>query len=123
MAKHTKKTSRRTPPKAVTRGGSKAAPIKSKSATKAQAKSVVKAKRAKAKPTPLRGKRLRVTKKATAVLQKSIIETSPLIWSTDDVGPTFDQIQVAAYHRWLQHGGTESQNWSSAEDELRRSTE
>lgn len=50
----------------------------------------------------------------------SIVETSPLTWSSDKAGPTFDQIQLAAYHGWLQNGGTEFDNWVAAESELKR---
>lgn len=50
----------------------------------------------------------------------SIVETSPLTWSSSTAGPTFGQIQVAAYHNWLQHGGTEFDNWVAAEMELKR---
>ncbi len=56
-------------------------------------------------------------------LPRTIIETSPLILSTDGVGPTFDQIQVAAYHRWIQYGGSDLENWTHAEDSLRRTKE
>jgi|GEM_PF-925011 len=50
----------------------------------------------------------------------TIVETSPLTWSSSAVGPTFGQIQLAAYHSWLQNGGTEFDNWVAAETELRR---
>jgi len=50
----------------------------------------------------------------------TIVETSPLTWSSSTVGPTFGQIQLAAYHKWLQNGGTEFDNWVAAETQLKR---
>ena len=50
----------------------------------------------------------------------TIVETSPLTWSSSTVGPTFGQIQLAAYHNWLQNGGTEFDNWVAAETQLKR---
>lgn len=52
-------------------------------------------------------------------LQQAIIETSSTSWSQSSVGPTFEQVQLAAYHRWLQHGGSEFDNWTQAENDLR----
>ncbi|MBM4100972.1 MAG: DUF2934 domain-containing protein [Phycisphaerae bacterium] len=50
----------------------------------------------------------------------TIVETSPLTWSSKEAGPSFSQIQLAAYHSWLQNGGTEFDNWVAAEMELKR---
>jgi Protein of unknown function (DUF2934) len=53
----------------------------------------------------------------------SIVETSPANWSQTNNRPTFEQIRLAAYHRWLQSGGHEGDNWLSAEQDLRGSKE
>jgi len=45
----------------------------------------------------------------------SIVETSPVAWSQQTNGPSFEQVQIAAYHRWLQSGGSDLDNWFSAE--------
>ena len=53
----------------------------------------------------------------------SIVETSPANWSQTTNRPSFEQIRLAAYHRWLQSGGHEGDNWLSAEQDLRGSKE
>ena len=53
----------------------------------------------------------------------SIVETSPANWSQTTNRPSFEQIRLAAYHRWLQSGGHEGDNWLSAEQDLRVSKE
>lgn len=55
----------------------------------------------------------------SATRSVSIVETSPVTWSRTSNGPTFEQVQLAAYHRWLQAGGSEFDNWISAEGKLR----
>lgn len=52
-------------------------------------------------------------------MQRAIIETSPASWSQGNIGPTFEQVQLAAYHRWLQNGGSDFDNWTQAENDLR----
>ena len=86
-----------------------------KSQTKSQPKAERKTKRTKARKTPVQARD--VSKRPRS---SSIVETSPLTWSLSKVGPTFDQIQLSAYHSWLQNGGTEFDNWVAAESELKR---
>lgn len=79
------------------------------------------AKRLPAKPTrkPIR-KPTKLTRKPTSIKSRSIIETSSVTWSSKASGPSFDQVQIAAYHRWIEFGGDEVENWLSAEGDLRK---
>ncbi len=72
---------------------------------------------------PTGARKGRKPSRKTVALPKSIVETSPITWSHDSIGPTFDEIQLAAYHKWLQHGGTDLENWKRAESDLRRGAE
>ncbi len=65
--------------------------------------------------------RKRVAKVAlkSAAKGNSIIETSAVTWSQSSTGPSFEQVQLAAYHRWLQGGASDLDNWFSAEGDLR----
>lgn len=79
------------------------------------------------KPTAIKKKlSKKITAKARALTSAnkslksfSIVETSPTTWSVRANGPTFEQVQLAAYHRWLQSGGSDTDNWFSAEGNLR----
>ncbi len=62
----------------------------------------------------------RASSRKTVALSKAIVETSPITWSHNSIGPTFEEIQLAAYHKWLQHGGSDLDNWTGAENDLRR---
>ena len=98
--------------------------IKSPTAKKSQpAKKVATAKK------PAAAKKKTVAKSRTKIVATkplksfSIVETSPANWSQTTNRPSFEQIRLAAYHRWLQSGGHEGDNWLSAEQDLRGSKE
>lgn len=81
---------------------------------------------AKKKTTPktraaktLAGSSKRSSMKSVSAKSVSIVETSPVNWSHGRNGPTYEQVQIAAYHRWLQSGGSDFDNWISAEGKLR----
>ena len=98
--------------------------IKSPAAKKSQAaKKVTTAKKpAAAKKKTVAKSRAKIV--ATKPLKSfSIVETSPANWSQTTNRPSFEQIRLAAYHRWLQSGGHEGDNWLSAEQDLRGSKE
>lgn len=88
--------------------------------TKSSAKKVGAVKNTTKKVTPKRAVRKRPSSRKAIALPKAIIETSPITWSHDRIGPSFEEIQLAAYHRWLQRGGTDSDNWADAEKDLRK---
>lgn len=47
--------------------------------------------------------------------------SSPAVPNADervDVKPSFHEVQLAAYLRWLREGGDEATNWAAAEAEL-----
>ena len=58
-------------------------------------------------------------KKPASSKGRSIVETSSVTWSSAATGPSFDQVQLAAYHRWVQGGASDLDNWLSAEGDLR----
>lgn len=74
------------------------------------------------KPARSKVRKTKATTRNTSTKSQAvtIVETSPLTWSSSTVGPTFGQIQLAAYHNWLQYGGTEFDNWVAAETQLKR---
>ncbi len=81
-------------------------PVAKKALTKRAKKSTKKStKKGSATKTPAKG--------------LSIVETSTLNWSPLSTGPSFEQVQLAAYHRWLQGGAGDLENWLSAEGDLR----
>ena len=88
------------------------------------AKKVTTAKKAATAKKPAAAKKKTVAKSrakivATKPLKSfSIVETSPANWSQTTNRPSFEQIRLAAYHRWLQSGGHEGDNWLSAEQDL-----
>ena len=98
--------------------------IKSPTAKKSQA-----AKKAATAKKPAAAKKKTVAKSRTKIVATkplksfSIVETSPANWSQTTNRPSFEQIRLAAYHRWLQSGGHEGDNWLSAEQDLRGSKE
>lgn len=93
------------------------------------AKKAAAAKKSSAAKKPAAAKKKTVAKsRANIVATKplksfSIVETSPANWSQTTNRPSFEQIRLAAYHRWLQSGGHEGDNWLSAEQDLRGSKE
>ncbi len=98
---------------------SKAAKKAAKKAVQKIAKPIAKkAKKAPAKKT-LKKSTKRSSAKQVAAKGSSIVETSAVTWSQSSTGPSFEQVQLAAYHRWLQGGADDLDNWLSAEGDLR----
>ena len=93
--------------------------MKKSAAVKQVTKKATPAKRVAKKPAPTRAAKGRKPVRKSFALPRAIIETSPITWSHDSIGPTFEEIQLAAYHRWLQLGGSDLDNWTGAENDLR----
>jgi len=108
-------TAKPTPKKRVIKGKSTDTGRKVKAKTRTTLKAAVKRPRTKARSASATKSDL-----SSKARSSSIVETSPLTWSSNKAGPTFDQIQLAAYHGWLQNGGTEFDNWVAAEADLKR---
>lgn len=112
------KKSTRTAKKSTTKAKPARVSTTKKSSTRSKETAAVPAKSAptKKKRATKRATTRAVTKPTSRQLKSySIVETSPVAWLQQTNGPSFEQVQIAAYHRWLQSGGNDLDNWLSAE--------